>query len=418
MTSDGTPDHPDRDESPIRYEDIEPRWDDPHPPPPGSAAWDEWADRILETTEFDTDLGKDLARAAFEVAAGRLDPTEFHDRYHDAVVDEFGLDYRPTDPEGNRDATSAGSNGGSQGNGTREPEGAYDRRAVIKTALATAGLLTVGSAAGYAMDATGRDFISPAAGMPDNGSGVQMGMAIDMERCIACLLCVEACKTENNTSNGANWMHVFRFSETPDDEMDGAMPRPCQHCTNPSCTVVCPTQARFKRAEDGIVLTDYDLCIGCRYCEVGCPYGVNYFEWGDPDNLAGGFPHPRTDRNDRRVAGNPPKGIMGKCTFCVHRQDAPGQAGSTACEEICPVDALHFGDMNDPESPPNQHIQSKPRAARFNLLEEQGTEPNIVYLGNKPSMRARPVDGPFTYEELGIRKRRDRHNVYERGENA
>ena len=391
------------------------------PPAPDSPEWNDWADRVLEETEFHTALGKEMAQAAFDVSAGKLSQAEFHDRYHEAILEEFGIDERPT-KAAFEDESRASSSTIMTGEGEQPQPGipdsgdAYDRRTMIKGALATAGLLTVGTVAGQTMDSPGGT-ASAAAPATEDGD-VQMGMAIDMERCIACMLCVEECKTENNTSNGANWMHVFRFSEDETDEMDGSMPRPCQHCSDPSCTFVCPTQARFKRDEDGIVLTDYDLCIGCRYCEVGCPYGVNYFEWGAPDDLAGGFPHGRTDRNDRQVAGNPPKGVMGKCTFCVHRQDEPGRRGTTACQEVCPVDAIHFGDMNDPESDPNQHIEAKRSSARFKLLEEQGTGPNIVYIGNQPSMNARPVDGPYSYEDIGVEKRRDGHNVYQAGEES
>lgn len=386
--------------------------DDSMPPSPDDPEWDTWAEETLADTEFDTQLGKELARAAFGVASGNLSPDKFQSEFHTEVLDEFGLDERPTRtiPEERTDADGPKS----PSPGVPNLNGSVDRRTMIKGAIASAGLLTVGTAAGQAMDATRNT--SFGSGETQSGGSTQMGMAIDMERCIACLLCVEECKEENNTSNGANWMHVFRFSETADEEMDGSMPRPCQHCTDPSCTFVCPTQARFKRDEDGIVLTDYDLCIGCRYCEVGCPYGVNYFEWGEPDDLAGGFPHSTRDKNDRRVAGNPPEGVMGKCTFCVHRQEDEGRRNTTACEDVCPVDAIHFGDMTDPESDPNQHIANKQDAAQFKLLEEQGTGPNIVYIGNEPSMNAKPVEGPYSYEDLGIQKHRDRHNVFEGGE--
>ena len=108
-------------------------------------------------------------------------------------------------------------------------------------------------------------------------------MAVDLDRCQGCRACVEACKIENNTPSSVFWMYVFRFEqgEYPDTQIN-FLPRPCQHCDNPPCAKVCPVGARFQR-DDGIVLTDYERCIGCRYCEVACPYGVNFFNWRDPE---------------------------------------------------------------------------------------------------------------------------------------
>lgn len=282
-----------------------------------------------------------------------------------------------------------------------ESDTAVDRRSVLR-ATGVAGGAGVG-AAGVA-SVSGQETVGG-----DQSTDQQKGMAIDLNACIACLKCVKACKEENNTSAGANWMHVFRYEDPDagdgrwaDDPWDGSMPRPCQHCSSPSCANVCPTQARYKRDHDGIVLTDYDLCIGCRYCEVGCPYGVNYFQWGEPTDEADGFNHPVDDRDGRPVAGNPPTGMMGKCTFCVHRQDEPAFADVTACEERCPVDAIHFGDMNDPDSDPQQYLDDNDRANRFRLLGESGNDPNVVYLGHEPSAKAEPVEGPYSYEDLGM----------------
>ena len=372
-------------------------------PPPATSGpeWEAWADEVLATADADTDLGKDLARDAFRVASGELSKAAFHDRHESAVLKEFGVDERPT-----RAATRDGGDGrdpdGDPIPRIPDPDDGIDRRSMLKAGGLTAGFLALGTGADAVMRATGGG--RPSIAAAEGGEEVQLGMAIDMERCIACLLCMEGCKSENNTSEGANWMHVFRFSEDDDDDMDGSMPRPCQHCSEPSCTYVCPTQARFKRDDDGIVLTDYDLCIGCRYCEVGCPYGVNYFEWGEPTEEAGGFGFSVEDRNDQPVAGNNPEGVMGKCTFCVHRQDDATQRGTTACADDCPVDAIHFGDMHDRDSDPRSYMREKEGESRFKLLDDLGNEPNVVYLGEKPSKDAEPIDGPFTYEDLGMEK--------------
>ena len=107
-------------------------------------------------------------------------------------------------------------------------------------------------------------------------------MAIDLERCQGCRACMEACMIENATADGVFWMYVFRF-ENGDypNTTQSYLPRPCQHCDNAPCVKVCPVGASFKR-EDGLVLTDSDRCIGCRYCELACHYGVNYFNWQKP----------------------------------------------------------------------------------------------------------------------------------------
>ena len=241
-------------------------------------------------------------------------------------------------------------------------------------------------------------------------------MAVDLERCQGCRACVEACKIENNTPSAVFWMYVFRFEEGeyPDTRIT-FLPRPCQHCDNPPCAKVCPVGARFKR-DDGIVLTDYERCIGCRYCEVACPYGVNFFNWrhpdeayddyhldfGDPDVAAvtgGAIPSYRNPDlehlqgvEERLTAGSAHfKGVMEKCTFCVHRVD---QGKLPACVETCPVGALRFGDIEDAESPISTFIRSR---GHFKLLEELGTDPSVVYVGGTPpTQETREIERPMT----------------------
>lgn len=227
-------------------------------------------------------------------------------------------------------------------------------------------------------------------------------MVVDVDRCQGCRACVEACKIENNTAQGNFWMYVFRFEEGtfPDTKMS-FLPRPCQHCDNAPCVKVCPVGARFKR-EDGLVLTDADRCIGCRYCELACPYGVNYsnwrkpekgqydmVDWTDPDlapATGGAIPPYRNpdldglygDEQRRTAGGSHSKGIMEKCTFCVHRVEKGLQP---ACVETCPTDALIFGDADSPDTPVSTYLRER---NTWQLLEEAGTDPRVHYVGGKP----------------------------------
>ena len=226
------------------------------------------------------------------------------------------------------------------------------------------------------------------------------GMVIDLDRCIGCRACMEACKVENNTPQASFWMYVFRLEEGeyPDTKVT-FMPRPCQHCENPPCVKVCPVGARFRR-DDGIVLTDFERCIGCRYCEVACPYGVNFFNWKKPEDnyyldwddaetekVAGGVVPPWQNPDSQAVHGEEErltgggghfKGVMEKCTFCVQRAE---KGLTTACAETCPVQAIIFGDLDDPDSQVSRYHKGRDH---FRLLEEAGTKPSVIYVGGKP----------------------------------
>ena len=186
------------------------------------------------------------------------------------------------------------------------------------------------------------------------------------------------------------------------------MPRPCQHCNNASCVKACPVGARYKR-EDGITATDSDRCIGCRYCEVACPYGVNCFNWKDPKDSyyldwndkdlpkniqKENVPYANPDlqklcgKEQRKIAGGGQcKGVMEKCTFCVHRLE---KGLDPACAQTCPLKAIYFGDLEDPNSEVSQLLRTR---SSFRLLEETGTDPNVYYLGGRhPSNKTHQIE--------------------------
>ncbi|TDA70096.1 MAG: 4Fe-4S dicluster domain-containing protein [Clostridia bacterium] len=237
------------------------------------------------------------------------------------------------------------------------------------------------------------------------------GMVIDLDRCMGCRACMEACKIENNTPQGIFWMRVFRFEEGEyPDVRYRFLPRPCMHCDNPPCTKVCPTGARYKR-EDGLVATDWEKCIGTRYCHAACPYGANYFNWKEPQknyyldwsaapelaSVTGGMvpPYKNPDlevpygKEGRRIAGGGHRlRVIEKCTFCVHRVE---KGILPACAANCPVAAIHFGDLDDPESEVAKLLRER---NPLRLREEFGTSPKVYYLSKSgpPTAKSREIE--------------------------
>ena len=221
------------------------------------------------------------------------------------------------------------------------------------------------------------------------------GMVIDLDKCTGCQACSVACRQENNIPfagpveadlSRIKWWHkVLRLVEGEHSNLRITfLPRPCQHCDNPPCVQVCPVSATYMD-EEGIVRMRYERCVGCRFCASTCPYAVRHFNWYDPS-----WPEPM-DRSLNPDVPVRPRGVVEKCTFCIHRLDRAKRIAAeegreltdaelvhlTACNEACPAFARYFGDLDDPESTVSR-LARDPRA--FSLLEEMGTHPKVIYL--------------------------------------
>lgn len=216
------------------------------------------------------------------------------------------------------------------------------------------------------------------------------GMVIDTQRCIGCRACVLACKAENKTPPGVNYILVTEnlLGPRPDDK-PVFTPKPCFHCEHPPCVDVCPVSATFKRKDDGIVVMDYDRCIGCRYCQTACPYAARYFDFGENyqamigDSLyAQQVPSPEYRQFRQRSEGASPIDNVRKCMFCMHLQDENGDYDQAAglwpaCAKTCPGHAIHFGDFKDRESDVSRLVRER---QTIRAKEELGAEPNVHYL--------------------------------------
>ena len=139
----------------------------------------------------------------------------------------------------------------------------------------------------------------------------------------------------------------------------------CNHCDNPPCVNVCPTQATFKRDSDGLVMMDFHRCIGCRYCMVACPYGARSFNWKEPKPFV-------KDINLRFPLRT--KGVVEKCNLCAERI-AKGMV--PACVEACEANAITFGDLHDPESTVRKILSTNDTIRRKPHLN---TLPNVYYI--------------------------------------
>ena len=175
---------------------------------------------------------------------------------------------------------------------------------------------------------------------------------IDQRKCIGCHACTTACKSENDVAVGVfrTWVKNVDVGEFPAVRRNFAVLR-CNHCEDAPCVEICPVTAMYQR-EDGLVDFDEDRCIGCKACMQACPYDAIYID--------------------------PKSHTAQKCNFCSHRVD---EGLLPACVVVCPVEALVFGDMDDPASKVSRELASVPAKVR---RPEQRTKPKAFYLGAHP----------------------------------
>jgi len=257
--------------------------------------------------------------------------------------------------------------------------------------LKIAGLSLVGAAGGSALTVRGSETepASSAHGSETSTTGQRLAMVVDLRKFAKddelLQRCVRACHDAHNVpdfgddaKNEIKWIwaedfetafHSQEFHYLRADLRGKPTLLLCNHCDNPPCTRVCPTQATWRRDSDGIVMMDWHRCIGCRYCIVACPYGSRSFNWTDP--------RPYIEDPDPNFPTRM-RGVVEKCTFCEERL-AKGR--QPACVEVCTNDEIVFGDLNDPESKV-RHLLAERLAIR--RKPGLGTQPEVYYIVEDP----------------------------------
>lgn len=189
------------------------------------------------------------------------------------------------------------------------------------------------------------------------GSSPRWGMVIDVRKCVGCMACRAACKSDNDVPLGVHrtWVEEMEKGEYP-RSTQYFLPALCNHCEKPSCVKVCPVKATYVES-DGVVAVNESACIGCGACVQSCPYGARFVD--------------------------PVRNVVNKCSFCSHRLD---KGLSTACAENCVGKARVFGNLNDPNSKIRKIIDTQTVMA---LKPETGNEPMVFYIGLEDKLGGR-----------------------------
>jgi len=218
---------------------------------------------------------------------------------------------------------------------------------------------------------------------------MRWGMVIDLTRCTRCHGCIAACRIEHFLPMGMTWPRLIAWETGEGDTATlTTYPMRCNQCVEAPCVNVCPTGATQQR-EDGIVWIDQDMCVGCRYCVVACPYQNRTFLSKDKDT--GYFPGYELTGFEKMGKKLYPHtiGTTEKCNFCLERIDAglakglkPGvdREATPACVNVCQARALTFGDLDDPDSEVRRLIRE---SAGFQLHPEYDTDPSIYYIDGR-----------------------------------
>jgi Fe-S-cluster-containing dehydrogenase component len=232
--------------------------------------------------------------------------------------------------------------------------------------------------------AAGTQAIKPAGASSESPKGEhQWAMVIDQSKCTGCGYCTNACCANNDVNPEDPWNVVSETGQLAGHFVYVA--RPCMHCEKAPCVEVCPVKASYYR-DDGIVMMDYDRCIGCRYCQVACPYDARSFNWKVYEEKNPTVPEWGEPEVERR-----PRGVVEKCSFCHQRIDRGLELGLTpgvddgatpACCVVCPTGARVFGDLNDPNSNVSLLLKNN---SHYRLRENLGTGPRVYYLPADPT---------------------------------
>jgi len=214
---------------------------------------------------------------------------------------------------------------------------------------------------------------------------VNWGMVIDLRKCIGCYSCMISCKQEHFLPPGLFWNRVI-IGEVGNYPAVSKLTYPvlCNHCSEAACVKACPTRATTRR-DDGIVIIDYDKCVGCRYCLIACPFQQRtYYADGQKEYFPG------QGLTEYEIIGRElyplETGTVMKCNFCAERIDAgiekglkPGtdREATPACVIACPTEARVFGDLDDPNSEVSRQIREE---NGFQLHPEYGTDPSVYYI--------------------------------------